>query len=355
VDGVGGRCDAGCMRCSIIPPYILARLARLDDDRLSGVAEAARNTIVQNRPLLAARSSAPRPAGKAGPAQPNRTISDARGSEVLPGLPVRGEGAAATGDPAADEAYEGLGLTHALFQQAYGRASIDDHGLPLDATVHYGVDYDNAFWDGARMVFGDGDGEVFRRFTVSLSVIGHELTHGVTQYTSAFAYQGQAGALNESVSDVFGALVEQHARGQSVAQASWLIGAELFTELVEGAALRSMRAPGTAYDDDVLGRDPQPGHMRDFVDTRDDNGGVHINSGIPNRAFFLAADSLGGFAWQRAGQVWYDTITTPGVSSSASFADFAGLTLDAAGRRYGAGSDELSAVKGAWTTVGVLP
>jgi Zn-dependent metalloprotease len=205
------------------------------------------------------------------------------------------------------------------------------------------------------MVFGDGDGEVFRRFTLSLSVIGHELTHGVTQYTSAFAYQGQAGELNESVSDVFGALVEQHARGQSVAEASWLIGAELFTELVEGAALRSMRAPGTAYDDDVLGRDPQPGHMRDFVETREDNGGVHINSGIPNRAFFLAAESLGGFAWQRAGQIWFDTITTPGISSSSTFADFAALTLDAAERRYGSGSDEASAVKGAWTAVGVLP
>jgi Zn-dependent metalloprotease len=345
------------MRCTIVPPYLLARLSRLDASGLEAVATAAHETLMHTRPLREARQGAvvrpadPRQAGHG----PRRTISDAGGRETLPGTVVRTEGATSTGDPAVDEAYDGLGATYALFADAYGRASIDDRGLGLDATVHYGARYDNAFWDGERMVFGDGDGEIFRRFTLSLSVIGHELSHGVTQFSSPLDYSGQSGALNESVSDVFGALVEQHARQQTADQASWLIGEELFTDMVEGAALRSMKAPGTAYNDDVLGQDPQPAHMRDFVDTSDDNGGVHINSGIPNRAFYLVAESLGGYAWQRAGQIWYDTLSSGELAPRATFVDFARATQQSASSRFGATSSELEAVERAWSSVGVRP
>jgi Zn-dependent metalloprotease len=222
--------------------------------------------------------------------------------------------------------------------------------MPLDGTVHYGSNYDNAFWDGSRMVFGDGDGELFIRFTVAVDVIGHELTHAVTEATAGLVYSGQSGALNESVSDVFGSLVKQRQLGQDAADADWLIGAGLFTAAVQGEALRSMRAPGTAYDDDVLGRDPQPGHMRDFVDTTDDNGGVHINSGIPNHAFYLAATALGGPAWEVAGQVWYDTLVG-GLAAGSDFAAFATATVAAAQSRFG--SDEAQAVRSAWDAVGV--
>ena len=138
--------------------------------------------------------------------------------EKLPGKLVRKEGEPATGDPAADEAYDGLGHTHRLYADVFGRNSIDGGGLPLDATVHFGKLYDNAFWDGQQMVFGDGDGEVFERFTRSLSVIGHELTHGVTQFSAGLAYRNQAGAINESMSDVFGALVEQYVKKQSASR-----------------------------------------------------------------------------------------------------------------------------------------
>jgi Zn-dependent metalloprotease len=185
-----------------------------------------------------------------------------------------------------------------------------------------------------------------------LSVIGHELCHGVTQHTADLAYEGQSGALNESVSDVFGVLVEQHSRGQSAAEASWLIGEGLFTDQVEGNALRSMKAPGTAYDDDVLGKDPQPATMADYVDTADDNGGVHLNSGIPNHAFYLVATALGGNAWDAAGHIWYDTITG-GLSSTATFADFAAATATAAVARFGDDSLEHRAVLEGWSTVGL--
>jgi Zn-dependent metalloprotease len=340
------------MRRTIVPPYLLAQLSSLDRPDLQDAAEAARRALVSEHPRHEPHPTAlPGPRSTA-PTGPRRTVSDAAGTETLPGATVRREGEPPTGDPAADEAYDGLGATYAMFADAFGRASIDGAGLPLHATVHYGQQYDNAFWDGERMVFGDGDGQVFGRFTASLSVIGHELGHGVTQYASGLVYRGQSGALNESVSDVFGALVEQHARGQLASQASWLIGEGLFTDQVEGDALRSMAAPGTAYDDDVLGADPQPGHMDDYVETTEDNGGVHLNSGIPNRAFHLAATRLGGHAWERAGLVWYDTLTGA-LPPTADFATFAAATADAARARFGDDSDELLAVREAWSTVGV--
>jgi Zn-dependent metalloprotease len=114
-----------------------------------------------------------------------------------------------------------------------------------------------------------------------------------------------------------------------------------------------MRAPGTAFDDDVLGKDPQPGSMADYVETEDDNGGVHLNSGIPNRAFYLVADALGGNAWEAAGRIWYDTITSGTLPASVDFAGFADATVAAAVTRFGNGSAEERAVREAWRTVGV--
>ncbi|HYP72970.1 MAG TPA: M4 family metallopeptidase, partial [Microbacterium sp.] len=213
--------------------------------------------------------------------------------------------------------------------------------------------YDNAFWNGERMVFGDGDGEVFQGFTGSITVIAHELGHGVVEDSGGLDYQGQSGALNESIADVFGALTEQHSLGQSAGEASWLIGEGIFTDAVQGSALRSMSAPGTAYDDDVLGRDPQPAHMRDYVETTEDNGGVHINSGIPNKAFHLAATALGGRAWERAGCVWYLTLTGGTLARDADFAAFAAATTATAAAEYGENSEEAEAVRTAWAAVGV--
>ena len=285
--------------------------------------------------------------------QKQRTIYTANNVETLPGTVVRSEGSVPSGDVAVDEAYDGLGNTFDFYERAYDRNSIDDEGLPLDATVHYGQDYDNAFWNGQRMVFGDGDGQLFNRFTISLDVIGHELTHGVTEDEAGLVYMFQPGALNESMSDVFGELVEQMALNQTATQADWLIGAGLFTASVNGVALRSMKDPGTAYDDPVLGKDPQPGHMKDYVRTNQDNGGVHINSGIPNRAFYLAATAIGGYAWEKAGRIWYETLRNPRLRPNTRFRTFASLTVDVAGTLYGTGSSERKAVKDAWDQVGI--
>ncbi|CAL9290021.1 M4 family metallopeptidase [Streptomyces sp. NPDC052644] len=343
--------------CSIVPPHLLDRLSRSADP---AVAEAARRTLVtdQNnreaRRLTAVTGVRPAPPDRpAASGKPRRTVYDAENRTRLPGKKVRGEGDDPTRDATVNRAYAGLGSTFELFLSAYGRDSIDGSGLPLDATVHYDREYGNAFWNGEQMVFGDGDGEIFKDFTLAVDVIGHELAHGVTQYTANLAYFSQPGALNESMSDVFGSLVKQYALGQTADQADWLIGAGLLSDRVQGVALRSMKAPGTAYDDDVLGKDPQPAKMADYVDTAADNGGVHINSGIPNHAFYLVATALGGHAWERAGRIWYDVLTGGKLKETADFAAFARLTVAAARERFGDGGDEAEAVLKAWSTVGV--
>jgi len=296
---------------------------------------------------------APHVAPVGGAPQVQRTIYDAHHTTNLPGDVVRAEGANPTGDPAVDEAYDGLGATFKFYLQAYKRNSIDNQGLPLLATVHYDTNYDNAFWDGQQMIFGDGDGQLFNRFTISLDVIGHELTHGVTQTDAKLIYQAQPGALNESVSDVFGSMVKQFALNQTANQADWLIGAGLFTANVQGVALRSMKAPGTAYNDPLLGQDPQPATMKNYVQTAEDNGGVHINSGIPNHAFYLVATQLGGHAWEQAGRIWYETLRDSRLRPNTGFLRFARLTVNNATRLYGHGSQQEQTVREAWNQVGL--
>ncbi|AXL10971.1 M4 family peptidase [Microbacterium foliorum] len=335
----------------VVPSYLLARLA--ESGRYPRAAAAARQTLTAGRPPFRARIDLSIDENGDLVAElsdaPNRTISDAGNTQTLPGAIVRGEDDEPVADASVNEAFDGLGATFEMLLSAFGRNSLNDAGAPLDATVHYGTDYDNAFWDGERMVFGDGDGEVFVGFTASTTVIGHELAHGVVQYTANLEYQGQPGALNESIADVFGALTEQFLLEQSAGEATWLIGAEIFTDAVQGSALRSMIAPGTAYDDDELGKDPQPDHMSGFVRTTEDNGGVHINSGIPNRAFALFAIDLGGNAWEAAGTVWYRALTG-GLSSTATFTEFADATVAAASAIDDATG---AAARRAWTTVGV--
>ncbi|GAA4408887.1 hypothetical protein GCM10023168_26860 [Fodinibacter luteus] len=348
--------------CAIVPPYVLEALAASDDPHVAAHARAtlevdeqlrlSRRTA-EVRPPTADPGARPRPRRARGTAEgPQRSVHDAERGSTLPGRLVRSEGDPDTGDREVREAYDGLGSTWQLWQDAYGRNSLDGRGLPLVASVHFRRDYDNAFWDGTQMVFGDGDGVVFLPFTRSLDVIGHELAHGVTQYTSGLNYRDQSGALNESVSDVFGVLVKQRLLGQGADEADWLVGAELLGPDVQGVAIRSMAAPGTAYDDPRLGTDPQPAHMRDYVDTDDDNGGVHINSGIPNKAFHVLATTVGGPAWQVAGQVWFDTVTGD-ISADCDFDTFAGLTVAAATARYGEGSEVVDAVRAAWDSVGL--
>ncbi|MGZ6316675.1 MAG: M4 family metallopeptidase [Anaerolineales bacterium] len=342
----------------IIPPHMLKNMyangsaaqkqaaytAVVTSARLRGERQALTEASIYLAP--AQHLAAAQVAGK------SRRVYTAANGTTLPGTLVRDEGGPAVSDPAVNEAYEGAGATYDLYWDIYQRSSVDGNGLRLDSTVHYDRQYDNAFWDGQQMVYGDGDGQLFNRFTISVDVIGHELTHGVTQYTSKLDYSNQPGALNESFSDVFGSLVKQRILGQAAADADWLIGKGLFTAQVKGVALRSMKEPGTAYDDPVLGKDPQPANMRDYVNTSEDNGGVHINSGIPNHAFYLMAVAIGGFAWEKAGMIWY-VAARDKFSNSTDFQAAANLTYQVAGELYGVNGAEQKAVAYGWDGVGI--
>jgi Zn-dependent metalloprotease len=341
----------------IVPPHILDAIAKRGTARQQEIAKAsitASEEIRAERQIVTAAVVA-----AAQPGVKERVVYSANFGTGLPGQTVRGEGDAPSGDAAVDEAYDGSGDTYDLYQQVYGRDSIDGNNMRMDSTVHYRQGYDNAFWNGQQMVYGDGDEDLpederlFNRFTKSLDVIGHELTHGVTQFSANLVYSNQPGALNEHFSDVFGSLVRQRKLGQSADQADWLVGADLFTANVNGSGLRSMKAPGTAYDDPVLGSDPQPGHMDDYVNTTQDNGGVHINSGIPNRAFYATATELGGRAWEKAGLIWYKTLTDGQLGSQAEFQAVANRTFAIAGDLYGANSLEQQAVRSGWNAVGI--
>ena len=331
----------------IVPPHLLREIINRGD---AGLKKWAINTITLSEQVRMTRQTFVETVISVSE-QKERRIYDAKNKSTLPGVLVRVEGGAPVNDPATDEAYDGAGWTYDLYKNVYGRNSVDDKGLKLDSSVHFSEKYDNAFWNGAQMVYGDGDGKIFNRFTKAIDVIGHELTHGVTQYTAKLEYQDQSGALNEHISDVFGSIVKQYSLKQSAVQADWLIGQGLFTPKIHGVALRSMKSPGTAYDDPLIGKDPQPATMNDYNDAADDNGGVHINSGIPNHAFYLIATDIGGHSWEKSGMIWYKTLDLLGKNSD--FEDMAVCTFEAAGNLFGNNSSEQESVKKGWNGVGI--
>jgi Zn-dependent metalloprotease len=354
------------IRCSIAPPDLLAAVAERGDalDR-----QAALRALAASAALRAQRTAVARllrelgadhdtALGIASRAGGRRTVYDAGhgGESDLPGRKVRAEGDPPVDDAAVNEAYDGAGLTYRFYKDVYDRDSIDGKGMELISSVHYGTDFDNAFWNGSQMVYGDGSGRIFVRggLTKDVDVIAHELTHGVTQMTAALEYSKQPGALNESFSDVFGSLVKQHHLKQTAEEADWLIGAGILGTALHGTALRSMKAPGTAND-----LDRQAGSMSGYADLPDDNdpkndnGGVHINSGIPNRAFYLAARAIGGHAWEAAGKVWYVALTEH-LESTSDFRAAADATIAVAGDLFGPAGAERQAVSAAWKDVGVL-
>ncbi|ANH38266.1 Protease PrtS precursor [Nocardioides dokdonensis FR1436] len=331
-------------RHCFVPPYLQRALGYAD-------------TLAVDESLRSARLAGPAPAATliATPGAPAWTVHDAHSGRTLPGDPVRRAGDPDSGDPAVDEAATGIVASLALLAEVWGRDSYDGAGSPVSLSVHYGRDYANAFWDGTQLVFGDGDGVVFDRFTKPVDVLGHELAHALTEHTAGLVYADQPGALNEHVSDVVAACVKQRLLGQRPDEADWLVGQGLFRPGINARGLRDMAHPGTAYDDPRLGRDPQPAHLDDLVVTTDDHGGVHLNSGIPNRAFHLAAVAVGvadpgpgGTSWEGAGRIWYAALTGGQVGPRTDFAGFAAATIAAAG-------PHADAVGAAWAEVGVRP
>jgi len=208
--------------CSIVPPYLLKSLATSCDD--ARVKRAVVETQAADRTLRATRTSllgsplvrdfVPQPASL------RRRVFDCEHSSDLTRRQVLEEGGRIPDDVAVKEAYAGAGETWQFYHDLFDRSSIDNAGLTIVSSVHYRLRYSNAIWNGYQMVYGDGDGVVFERFTKSIDIIGHELTHGVTQFTAGLNYSMQSGALNEHFSDVFGILVKQRSLGGSSEKAS---------------------------------------------------------------------------------------------------------------------------------------
>jgi Zn-dependent metalloprotease len=347
------RCCHAPLHC-ILPPYILERLAESADVRVrrlaveaiaaSAAARATRVTLA----TLAGMAAIPSPAGGK-----HRLVYDVRQGDFadLPGRLVRIEGQPAVKDRAVNEAYNHSGHTHDFYRRVFDRDSLDDRGMALVSSVHLGRRLNNAFWTGDQMAYGDGDGLLFRGFTRALDVVAHELTHGVVTHTANLEYRHEPGALNEHFADVMGILVRQWRRRQPARQADWRIGVAIMGPGVSARCLRTFTADKAYENDPVLGTDPQPKHLRDKYTGSADSGGVHINSGIPNHAFYLAAVTIGGRAWERAGRIWYRTLLA--LTPRSGFADAAATSIRIAADEFGKGSREERAVRSAWKDVGL--
>ncbi len=206
----------------IIPPHMVERILENGTPRQKKKARAYRRINGQIRSQRQELAEGTRKALVV-EGERMRKVYDAGSGSDLPGKLVRSEGDAPTGDAAVDEAYDGSGATYDLYSGLFSRSSIDNQGMDLKSTVHFLKGYDNAFWNGEQMVYGDGDEDLpeaerlFNRFTIAIDIIAHELTHGVTQHEANLVYQDQAGALNESFSDVFGSLVKQRVKNHTAA------------------------------------------------------------------------------------------------------------------------------------------
>ena len=264
-------CDRLSIQC-IIPPYINDKLAQSTNPTVRARAIANIRAAATLRTQRVMSQAMPGLMASAAPTKKKqRLVYDAKKGDQLPGKLVRSEGQPKVADVAVNQAYDYSGNTYDFYDQLFGRNSLDNNGMTLISSVHVGevdengtlVPMNNAFWNGEQMAYGDGDGVIFRDFTGSLDVVGHELTHGVESFTSNLEYRNQSGALNEHFADVFGVLVRQWINGETALKANWLIGAEVLVPAPTRRAIRDMENPGTAFvNDPDLGDDPQPGHMR---------------------------------------------------------------------------------------------
>ncbi|KAK2059013.1 zincin [Colletotrichum caudatum] len=357
----GPRANRHQSRPSIISDLLLRHIAEspdVDDDTRANARRDLQHLQALNQKIQVSQQGQQTPLAAAVKKKPDatyRAVYDAKNTDDetdLPGDVVRVEGQKAVDDKAVNEAFDNVGQVLKMYKEKFDWLSIDNHNVNVVSSVHFGNKYENAFWDPERMqmVFGDG-GEFLNNFTGTIDVIGHELTHAVTEHTSPLDYQGMSGALNEHVSDVFGIIVKQIVENEKADEADWLIGEGCIMPGIKGVALRSMKEPGTAYNDPRFGKDPQPAHFKDYVPTFEDNGGVHIYSGIPNRAFYLAAMAFGGFSYEKAGPIWWKAMNSGRIPSRCTFLQFADVTTETAEELYGEEAGRI--VRTAWVEVGV--
>ena len=216
--------------CYFVPPYVQAALSENVDGAAADASQQALSDAARERRAAAISGATPDAGPTLAPAATGtsrREVYDSGNTTNQRVKLVRPEGSPETKDPEVINAYDSAGQVRTYFKQVLNRDSIDNRALDLVLNVHFGTNFNNAFWDGDEMTFGDGDGVVFSGFARSLDVVAHELAHGVTQFASGLVYQNESGALNEHFSDVFGTAITQWANHESPEDADWLIGDEI--------------------------------------------------------------------------------------------------------------------------------
>lgn len=353
-------CRKPCTCCYIVPPYLLQKVHQVEqirEDLSIGQVSGGGCLDVKEKSLRMKRKvrNISARAAKKPSSQPEAPISvyNAQHKERLPGKFVTSNTEEQSSKRVGSTARKVLNeaqQVHHFWLKNFGLNSFDGNGGEIKSTVHFGHRFANAFWDGEQMVFGDGD-KYFQNLT-QLSIMGHEFGHAVTG--DKLNYEGEAGALNEHLSDVWGSLVVQFNNRQMAHQATWLIGEESLHVGNKKYAIRSMKSPGTAYDSPILGKDPQPSHYSQRYKGEEDNGGVHINSGIPNLAFCLFALAQGGYAWEKAGRLWYLTMQTEGlIQPNCTMHEFAQATIYTAIKHYPTDYKMHQDLTNAWKAVGL--
>jgi len=344
--------NAMTFSCSIVPSHVLEKLAK-DAKLPEEVRVAAANTVkvgLEIRKLrdqarkvtMAALSVAP-PVQLA--AAPLVTVYDCQTTQTLPGTPVPNPANAA--DPTAKRTFTETSAVAAFYKKIFNRNSIDNAGMTMMSSIHYGVRYNNALWNGSQMIYGDGDAAIFIDFTKGNDVIGHELTHGVTQHSLHLTYVNEAGGLNESLSDCFGSMFRQWQANQDAAQADWLIGHDIMGPVAQAkgfTCLRDMASPAAKH---CLA--PQPTKYSQIKPGMD----PHLSSGPPNLAFCVACKTLGGKSWEKIGQVWYKAMTGFAPSPNMKMKTFAKRTRQAAAQMFGSDPAVAAAVNTGWKQVGL--
>lgn len=338
-------CRKPCQCCYVIPTYLMQKVHQIDAIREKVIGQE--NEASSSVQSLSIKEAVSQTAGK----EPIISVYTAKHGTKLPGAFLASNKKANGNmlDDTAKKAFEGAKDVYAFWMKNYGLWSFDGYGSEIRSTIHYDYDYANAFWNGEQMVYGDGD-DIFTNFT-ELSIVAHEFGHAVTG--DKLNYEGEAGALNEHLSDVWGSLVLQFKKNQTADQASWLIGEGVIQIDHQSYALRSMKNPGSAYNSPVIGKDPQPDHYAKRYIGKEDDGGVHINSGIPNKAFYLFAQAQGGYAWQKAGYLWYLTLKSDLIKPNCTMPEFAHATLVTALKHFPQDYKMHQDLINAWKAVGL--
>lgn len=318
--------DKQC-KCTIIPPFVEEEIKKRfpqpwseDNNTLSQELKEKRRKKSDVIAGIIGSGGKASGNGATSPNNSNRKVYNCKNRTRLRSNLTLSEGGNYVTDSVINTVYDNVGFIREFYKTYMNWVSYDNAGSDLHLNCHYARKYNNAFWDGDEMVFGDGDGILFTNFANSLDIAGHELTHGVVQYTANLIYNGQPGALNEHMADVFGVAIRQHTEGQTSdpANANWLIGDTIMGPALQGQAIRNMKAPGTAYDNQYMGKDPQPDHMNNYYYGSSDNYGVHINSGIPNKVFYLVSVGFGDT--MKSALLWFETLKT--MVSNENFETF---------------------------------